>query len=97
VGLKVSEDQDEESLQTSLISAMQSAVNDSGAPLFTLASAIGLILFFMIALQCMATFGVARREFGNWRAPIAQLVAFNVVAYVLAVAAVQTLRAFGIS
>jgi len=48
-------------------------------------------------MQCMATMGVARREFGNWSAPILQLVVFNVVAYALAVGAVWGLRLMGIA
>jgi ferrous iron transport protein B len=56
-----------------------------------------LILFFMIALQCVATVGVARREFGSWKWALTQLVVFNLVAYILAVVAVQGLRLVGIS
>lgn len=79
-----------------LLSAMQQATLPDGTPLFTTASVIGLVLFFMIALQCMSTVAVARREFGNWRDPLIQLVAFNVLAYIIAVSAVQGLRALGI-
>ncbi len=89
-------DEDEDSVRNSLLVKMESAVNASGEPIFTTATVIGLILFFMIALQCMATFGVARREFGNWRSAILQLVVFNAVAYFVAVSVVQGLRVFGI-
>jgi Fe2+ transport system protein B len=51
----------------------------------------------MIALQCMATVAVARREFGNWKYPLAQLIGFNVLAYALAAGVVQTLKAIGIN
>jgi len=90
-------EEDEDLVQNSLLAKMNSAKTSTGAPLFTVASVIGLMIFFMIALQCMATFGVARREFGNWRAPVLQLVVFNVVAYALAVAVVQGLRFVGIA
>jgi len=88
---------DEDQVQVSLLEKMQTAIGPDGGPLFTVASSLGLILFFMIALQCMATVGVARREFGNWKWAITQLVIFNFVAYILSVALVQGLRAFGIS
>ncbi len=88
---------DETSLQNSLLASMQQAKAPDGLPLFTIASISGLILFFMIALQCMSTVAIARREFGNWRDPILQLVLFNVVAYLLAVGVVQGLRSIGIA
>lgn len=82
--------------EASLLSAMQKAERADGSPLFTPASCVGLILFFLIALQCMSTLVVARREFGGWKFPILQLVSFNLVAYVLAVSTVQTLHFFGV-
>jgi ferrous iron transport protein B len=81
----------------SLLGRMQQAKARDGTPLFNTASIWGLIVFFMIALQCMATVAVARREFGNWKYPMAQLIGFNVLAYVAAVAVVQTLLHFGIT
>lgn len=88
---------EEDEASGSLLGRMQQAKARDGSPLFTTASIVGLILFFMIALQCMATVGVAKREFGGWKYPIYQLVGFNVLAYVVAVAAVQGLHAFGIN
>lgn len=93
--LQVSES-DEEGREISLLEAMRSAKREDGSPLFTAASAVGLILFFMIALQCMSTVAVARREFGNWTWPLVQLVVFNLAAYVIAIAAVQGMHAAGI-
>ena len=88
---------DEESMQASLLQQMREASFPDGTPIFTVASVIGLILFFMIALQCVATVGVARREFGSWKWALIQLAVFNVAAYLLAVVAVQGLRLLGIS
>ena len=88
---------DEATLQSSLIEKMQAAKAPNGYPLFTLASAIGLIVFFMIALQCLSTVAVSARESSGWSFAIAQLVIFNAVAYVLAVGLVQGLRAAGIA
>ncbi len=93
--LQVSES-DEAGREISLLDAMRTARREDGHSLFTPASAVGLILFFMIALQCMSTVAVARREFGNWTWPLVQLVVFNVAAYAIAVVAVQSLHAAGI-
>lgn len=90
-------DGDDASMQDTLLSKMHEAKAPNGLPLFTFASVMGLILFFMIALQCLSTVMVAVRESGGWKFAVAQLVIFNVVAYVLVVAVVQGLRAIGIA
>jgi len=89
--------EDEGGLQRGLLAQMKEATTPSGALLFTTSSVIGLMLFILIALQCMATFGVAKREFGGWKLASVQLVAFNFLAYGVAVAVVQGLRALGVS
>jgi ferrous iron transport protein B len=93
--MQVSEEE-EKQREVSLLGSMRQAKREDGSLLFTPASCVGLILFFMIALQCMATVAVARREFGSWKMPVIQLVAFNLLAYVVAVSAVQGLRWAGV-
>lgn len=88
---------DEATLKDSLIEKMQAAKAPNGYPLFTLASALGLIVFFMIALQCLSTVAIAVKEGGGWRFALTQLIIFNGVAYVIAVSLVQGLRAIGIA
>lgn len=90
-------DTDDVSLQDTLLQRMREAQLPDGSALFTVASVTGLILFFMIALQCLSTTGVTWREMGSWKYAIGQLVALNVLAYVVAVVAVQGLRALGVS
>lgn len=84
----------EASIQDSLTLKMNEAQTASGEPLFTLASVVGLIVFFMIALQCMSTTAMAQREMGSWKFAIGQLVVLNLVAYGLTVAIVQAIQAF---
>ncbi len=86
-----------DSLKDGLLSRMRGAQLPDGTPLFTVASVTGLILFFMIALQCLSTTGVTWREMGSWKYAAGQLVAMNSLAYVVAVVVVQSLRAFGIA
>lgn len=89
-------DENEDSAQASLLEQMSTAVNSQGQKIFTVASVVGLLIFFMIALQCMSTFAVSAREMGSYKFAVAQLVAFNVVAYLLAVGAYHGLKAFGL-
>jgi len=83
-------------LEAPLLLAMRNAVLPDGSPLFTLSSCIGLIVFFVFALQCMSTVVVSRKETGGWRIPGIQLGAFTLVAYVAAVFSVQILRWLGL-
>ncbi len=47
----------------------------------TTASAIGLMVFFAFALQCMSTVAVMRRETAGWKWPILQFTYMLVLAY----------------
>jgi ferrous iron transport protein B len=62
---------------------------------FTTSSAIGLIVFFLIALQCLTTVAVMRREVSN-RFALGQMASFVVLAWVLASLVVQGLRLVGV-
>ncbi len=84
------------SLQDTLLTRMREATFTDGRAIFTGASVTGLILFFMIALQCLSTTGITWREMGSWKYAVGQLIVMNALAYIVAVAAVQSLRALGI-
>jgi len=48
----------------------------------TFGSAVGLLIFFVFALQCMSTVAVMRRETGGWRWPALQFGYMLTLAYV---------------
>lgn len=87
----------EEENTAPLLDAMRDAKFPDGKPLFTVATAAGLIVFFLISLQCMSTVAVSKKESGGWTLPLAQLVTFVGLGYVAAVITVQAMRAGGIS
>jgi ferrous iron transport protein B len=89
-------EENQDSQAEGLLKTMQEAKFSNGTPIFTLASVIGIIVFFMIALQCMSTFAIAVREQGK-KFALQQLIIFNIVAYVLAVLVVNGLRAIGVA
>jgi ferrous iron transport protein B len=64
---------------------------------FTVSSVLGVILFFMIALQCFSTVAVAKAEAGGWKFAAIQLAVYTGAAYLLTVALVQGLRALGVA
>ena len=88
-------DEDEEAQSQGLIGAMKNARFEDGSPIFTLASVVGILVFFMIALQCTSTVGILKREMGSWKPALMQLFFSNLVAYCLAVTVVLTLKQFG--
>lgn len=81
------EGNDEDAQTVNLIDKMKEAKMEDGTPIFTLGSSIGLLLFFMVAMQCMATFAILKKETGGYKLAVTFLVVSNTVAYLLAVTA----------
>lgn len=87
---------DENNLQSSILFAMKGAVNEeTGKPLFTVPTIIGLIVFFIFAMQCISTVAVSKKETGGWRIPILQVFIFTVTAYVFSFITVNLLVLVG--
>lgn len=88
---------DEESLQATILSSMKSARNETtGELLFTPATIIGLIVFFIFALQCISTLAVSRKETGSWRIPLLQVTIFTFLAYIFTFITVNGLKLLGL-
>jgi len=61
---------------------MHSATNpQTGQPVFTLAVAFSLMMFYAFAMQCASTVAVVYRETKNWRWPAAQFAYMTALAY----------------
>jgi ferrous iron transport protein B len=87
---------DDKNLQSSILLAMKNAVNeDTGKPLFTVPTIIGLIVFFIFAMQCISTVAVSKKETGGWRIPILQIIIFTTTAYVFSLVTVNVLKLAG--
>ena len=52
-----------------------------GSPVFTLAVAFSLMMFYAFAMQCASTVAVVYRETKNWRWPASQFAYMTVLAY----------------
>jgi ferrous iron transport protein B len=75
-------DVDEES--DTLRAALTSATWPDGRPLFTVATAVSIMVFFALCAQCGATLMVILRETGQWRWPVLTFTYMTVLAYVAA-------------
>ena len=66
-----------------------------GTPVFDPATAAAALVFFVLAMQCLPTLAVTRRETGSWKWPAIQFGWMTLVAYVAALAAHALVRAWG--
>jgi len=67
---------------TRLRDKMQAAVTVDGGPVYTLATGVSLMVFYVLAMQCMSTLAVVKRETGTWKWPTLQFVYMTLLAYV---------------
>ena len=68
--------------------------NKAGDQLFNPATVIAILVFFVYALQCMATAGAMRRETGTWKWPIIAFTCMFVMAWVMAALSRALVAAF---
>jgi len=74
---------------TDLSTSMTEDRYPDGSKVWTPLVAVSLLVWFSIAMQCMSTIAVVRRETGGWKWPIIQLVYMNGLAYVVCLAIFQ--------
>jgi ferrous iron transport protein B len=68
----------------------------AGQPVWTPLVAVSLLVWFVLAMQCMSTLAIVRRETGTWRWPVGMLVYMNGLAYVICLIVYQVgLRILG--
>jgi ferrous iron transport protein B len=65
----------------SLIEAVRDAKRPDGTPAWTPLVAVSMMVFFVLALQCMSTVAVVRRETNSWRWPLFMVAYMLVLAY----------------
>jgi ferrous iron transport protein B len=62
---------------------MAAATRADGSKVYTLATGLSLMIFYVLAMQCMSTLAVVKRETRSWKWPIIQLVYMTGLAYLL--------------
>lgn len=75
--------EDDDDTGTRLREKMQAAVRADGSRVYTLATGVSLMIFYVLAMQCMSTLAVVKRETRSWKWPIIQFVYMTALAYVL--------------
>jgi ferrous iron transport protein B len=86
-----------ESEEAGVIERIRTARRDDGGLVFTTSSATSLLVFFVLAMQCLPTLAVTKRESGHVKWALLQLAWMSGVAYLCAFVAYQSLRALGVA
>jgi ferrous iron transport protein B len=80
-----------------ILERITAAKRDDGTPILTVSSAAGLLVFYVLAMQCLPTLAVTRREAGGWRWAGLQLGYMSALAWIAAFGVRQGLLLFGVA
>ncbi len=89
--------QDEKALNRKLQTVLQEQKFSTGQRVYTPLRAITLMVFYVLALQCVSTVAVVRRETNSWKWPLFQWLYMGALAWLLAFATYQGGRLLGFS
>jgi len=73
----------EENDNSTLKQKMESAKREDGTKVYTLPTALSLMVFYLLAMQCMSTLAVVKRETRTWKWPAIQLAYMTGLAYLM--------------
>ena len=86
----VGDDESQENLR--LREKMQQARRPDGSPVYTLATGLSLMIFYVFAMQCMSTLAIVKRETGSWRWPLIQLIYMTGLAFLMSLLVYQIFK-----
>jgi ferrous iron transport protein B len=78
----------------SLYDSLRHAVRSDGTPMFTTATCASLLVYYILAAQCLSTTAVMRRETGGWKWPLFQIAYMTGLAYFCAFIVYQVVSHF---
>ena len=78
---------EEEDKAASLREIMGAERRADGTPVFTPRVCLSLLAFYMLAMQCISTVAIVRRETNSWRWPLLQIAILSSLAWLAAFAA----------
>lgn len=76
--------QDDGAENRPLIEKMRNEKKQDGTAVYSLASGVSLLVFYVFAMMCMATVAVVKRETKSWKWPLIQMGYMGVLAYLSA-------------
>ena len=87
----------DESDERAVIDQIAQARRVDGTPLFTVSTSASLLVFFILAMQCLPTLALVHRETGSWKWPALQFVWMTGLAWTMAFAVRWTLLNMGVA
>ncbi|MDP7639027.1 MAG: ferrous iron transporter B, partial [Candidatus Hydrogenedentes bacterium] len=79
-----------------LLDRLSAATHPDGTPVFDFATSVSLLVFFVLAMQCLPTQAVTRRETGSWKWAVFQLGYMTCLAYTASLITYQTISHFNL-
>jgi ferrous iron transport protein B len=73
----------EASDNSSLTDKLRAAKRPNGSPVYSFAAALSLMIFYVLAMQCMSTLAVVKRETASWKWPAIQFFMMTGLAYLM--------------
>lgn len=86
----VGDDADENSI--TLRDKMAAAKREDGTKVYTLATGLSLLIFYVLAMQCMSTIAIVKRETKSWKWPLIQLAYMTGLAYLCSLIVYQLFK-----
>ena len=91
----VSAGEDEDTHTRDLAQVLSRQKRPDGSPVYTALTGITLMVFYVLAMQCVSTVAVVRRETNSWKWPLFQWVYMGALAWVFAFVTWQGGRLLG--
>ncbi len=82
--------------EATLVETLRRQKHPDGTPVFNLATSLSLLVFFVLAMQCLPTQAVTKRETGSWKWAMLQLGYMSGLAYVAALVTYQVCTRAGL-
>jgi ferrous iron transport protein B len=71
---------------------MKNEIREDGSKTFNFATGISLLIYFALAMQCISTLAIVKKETNSWKWPLVQLIFMSGLAYLSALLAYQILQ-----
>ncbi len=77
---------------SSIVQQMRNDTDKNGDPKYTVAVILSLLVFYALAMQCLGTVAVMRKETGGWKWPAIQFILASGTAYLFAFVVFQVFK-----
>ena len=71
---------------------MNAAVREDGTKVYNLATGLSLLVFYVLAMQCMSTVAIVKRETRSWKWPVIQVLYMTALAYFMSLLVYQLFK-----